>query len=87
MKKVTIGITAHVDAGKTTLAEAILYRSGKPVSYTHLDVYKRQALILALPSPYRYIIQPLFTVSKQRAVAMVFNNEPSSLQGLSLIHI
>ncbi len=29
MKKVTIGITAHVDAGKTTLAEAILYRSGK----------------------------------------------------------
>ena len=28
-KKVTIGITAHVDAGKTTLAEAILYRSGK----------------------------------------------------------
>ncbi len=29
MKKITIGITAHVDAGKTTLAEAILYRSGK----------------------------------------------------------
>ncbi len=29
MKKITIGITAHVDSGKTTLAEAMLYKSGK----------------------------------------------------------
>lgn len=28
MKKVTVGITAHVDSGKTTLAEAMLYKSG-----------------------------------------------------------
>lgn len=28
-KHLTIGILAHVDAGKTTLAEALLYRSGK----------------------------------------------------------
>lgn len=29
MKKLAIGILAHVDAGKTTLAEALLYKSGK----------------------------------------------------------
>ena len=28
-KKITIGILAHVDAGKTTLSEALLYSSGK----------------------------------------------------------
>lgn len=28
MKKITIGILAHVDAGKTTLSEAMLYKSG-----------------------------------------------------------
>ena len=49
MKQLVLGILAHVDAGKTTLSEALLYRTGAirdlgPVSYTHLDVYKRQAL-------------------------------------------
>ena len=29
MKNITIGITAHVDSGKTTLAEAMLYTSGQ----------------------------------------------------------
>ena len=28
MKKIVLGILAHVDAGKTTLAEAMLYISG-----------------------------------------------------------
>lgn len=28
MKKITLGITAHVDSGKTTLAEAMLYKTG-----------------------------------------------------------
>ena len=27
-KKLTAGILAHVDAGKTTLSEALLYRAG-----------------------------------------------------------
>ena len=29
MKKLTVGILAHVDAGKTTLSEAMLYQSGR----------------------------------------------------------
>ena len=28
MKKLVVGILAHVDAGKTTLSEALLYESG-----------------------------------------------------------
>lgn len=28
MKKLTTGILAHVDAGKTTLSEGMLYKSG-----------------------------------------------------------
>ena len=29
MKKLAVGILAHVDAGKTTLSEALLYHSGR----------------------------------------------------------
>ena len=46
MKKLVIGILAHVDAGKTTLSEELLYLCGEirkigrvdPVSYTHLTL-------------------------------------------------
>ena len=30
MKQLTVGLMAHVDAGKTTLAEALLFRTGEP---------------------------------------------------------
>lgn len=29
MRRITVGILAHVDAGKTTLSEALLYRDGR----------------------------------------------------------
>jgi small GTP-binding protein len=37
MKRVTTGILAHVDAGKTTLSEAMLYRSGVIRSMGRVD--------------------------------------------------
>lgn len=37
MKKLTIGILAHVDAGKTTLSEAMLYTCGKIRSLGRVD--------------------------------------------------
>ena len=37
MKKITIGILAHVDAGKTTLSEALLYKSGAIRKFGRVD--------------------------------------------------
>lgn len=37
MKKVTLGIVAHVDSGKTTLSEAMLYRTGVIRSFGRVD--------------------------------------------------
>ncbi len=42
MKRITVGILAHVDAGKTTLSEALLYRGGrlkKPGRVDHGDAF------------------------------------------------
>lgn len=42
MKKIVVGILAHVDAGKTTLSEALLYRGGtirKQGRVDHQDAY------------------------------------------------
>ena len=37
MKKITVGMLAHVDAGKTTLSEAMLYLSGAIRKYGRVD--------------------------------------------------
>ena len=37
MKKITLGITAHVDSGKTTLAESMLYITGNITKKGRVD--------------------------------------------------
>ncbi len=42
MRRITVGILAHVDAGKTTLSEALLYQGGrlkKPGRVDHGDAF------------------------------------------------
>ena len=37
MRKLTVGIVAHVDSGKTTLSEALLYETGAITSLGRVD--------------------------------------------------
>ncbi|HIW20765.1 MAG TPA: GTP-binding protein, partial [Candidatus Dorea intestinavium] len=65
MNALTIGVLAHVDAGKTTLTEALLYKSGaikKKGRVDHQDAFldthdleqKRGITILAKTATYHY---------------------------------
>ena len=59
MRKLVIGILAHVDAGKTTLSESLLYLSGKiwklgrvDKKDAYLDNYQleRDRVLLSFPN-------------------------------------
>ena len=47
LQKVTVGELSENELNKIQGGVA---RTGKPVSYTHLDVYKRQPLLRGLPA-------------------------------------
>ena len=51
MKQVTVGILAHVDAGKTTSIESMLYIAGKLKKTGRVD--HQDANIRVLDRPYR----------------------------------
>lgn len=64
MKKIVMGILAHVDAGKTTLTEALLYKSGaidRPGRVDNKDAFldnydiERARGITVFPSRQSYI--------------------------------
>lgn len=44
MKIINIGILAHVDAGKTTVTEGLLYKSGRLIKLEELIMLQRQRI-------------------------------------------
>ena len=51
-------LLAAGEAGDTALLKTRQSDQGEPVSYTHLDVYKRQPLASAFPKPVRGTVAP-----------------------------
>ena len=65
--------------GEVKKPETINYRTLKPVSYTHLDVYKRQGQRSGADP-----VEPMYTVQDAEAAIKLFHGVPYNL---SLIHI
>ena len=77
MKKLVVGILAHVDAGKTTLSEALLYSTGRVKKLGRVD--NKNAFL----DNYELERERGITIFSKRAATM---GSPSTLSKWSVVH-
>ena len=73
MEKLVIGILAHVDAGKTTLSEGILYLTGKIRKLGRVD--------------HKDAYLDTYNLERERGITIFSKQAEFELGNLSLIHI